>query len=344
MRSDEEATSSTPGIKYLLSNGLPDYYEVLGVDDDAPSSEIKKAYRALAKACHPDFLGDSGHDICILLNEAYDTLYNEEARRTYDRKLEQALIDFEDDFNGLARSKWMPTVNSRMAKHEDPHENRAVFVDENTCIGCKMCVWCASATFRMDPDYGRSRAFAQWLDTEEKLQQSIDSCPVSCIHWVEKQDLPALEHVMQVRMQERTNVAVMMGGGTGSAKSDVFAATAQFLKERKRREEALKRDQSRKAYSPAQEKARRDAAKGLNEQRFGSNWPSFEDMLASAFSSAVQQAIGTGGARSGDEGMSRVGRRKRVIRWDDLGKSDPRGSSIPLERSLVPIAIYSSDK
>lgn len=27
-----------------------------------------------------------------------------------------------------------------------------------------------------------------------------DSCPVSCIHWVEKADLAALEYVMQVRI------------------------------------------------------------------------------------------------------------------------------------------------
>lgn len=33
--------------------------------------------------------------------------------------------------------------------------------DELSCIGCKMCVWCASATFRIDPEHGRSRAFAQ---------------------------------------------------------------------------------------------------------------------------------------------------------------------------------------
>lgn len=39
------------------------------VDDDAPVDEIKKAYRSLAKECHPDYLGDRGHDICILLNE-----------------------------------------------------------------------------------------------------------------------------------------------------------------------------------------------------------------------------------------------------------------------------------
>lgn len=41
----------------------------LQVDDDAESSEIKKAYRSMAKECHPDYLGDSGHNICILLNE-----------------------------------------------------------------------------------------------------------------------------------------------------------------------------------------------------------------------------------------------------------------------------------
>ena len=27
------------------------------------------AYRGLAKECHPDYLGNEGHNICILLNE-----------------------------------------------------------------------------------------------------------------------------------------------------------------------------------------------------------------------------------------------------------------------------------
>ncbi len=45
-----------------------------------------------------------------------------------------------------------------------------MFVDEVSCIGCKQCVWCASATFRMEPEYGRSRVFAQWVDSEPKIQ------------------------------------------------------------------------------------------------------------------------------------------------------------------------------
>ncbi len=42
---------------------------VAQIDDDASMEEIKSAYRYLAKQCHPDFLGDEGHDLCILLNE-----------------------------------------------------------------------------------------------------------------------------------------------------------------------------------------------------------------------------------------------------------------------------------
>lgn len=79
-----------------------------------------------------------------------------------------------------------------------------------------------------------------------------DSCPVSCIHWVQKEELPALEYVMQNRV-DRVNVGVMMAGQGRVA--DVFAATASFMKERKRKEEEALR--AKRKYSPAQEEARR---------------------------------------------------------------------------------------
>ena len=61
----------------------------------------------------------------------------------------------------------------------------------------------------------------------------MDACPVSCIHWVPRAQLPALEYVMQRRMG-RCNVGIMMGG-CGGARGDVWAATEAFLKERRER-------------------------------------------------------------------------------------------------------------
>ena len=172
-----------------------------------------------------------------------------------------------------------------------------------------MCVWCASGTFRIDPQHGRSRVYAQWVDDEDKievrfvslfllldsesprritcpsrhviaqstyttcvavlrfetirskgelaqanlrpalllwlglhtqqcwltqwlvhgLQDAIASCPVDCIHWVEKEQLPSLEYVMRNKVKV-TDVGTMMGGAGHVA--DVFAAATQFLKKR----------------------------------------------------------------------------------------------------------------
>lgn len=325
--------------KYVLSSGLVDYYEVLGVDDDAPMEEIKRAYRALAKECHPDFLGEKGHNICILLNEAYDTLSDLDLRAKYNTQLEQALQDTDEEYTGLPLSKWMPTIAPRMAKNEDPGETRAVFVDEFTCIGCKQCVWCASATFRMEPDHGRSRVYAQWLDNEEKIQASIDSCPVSCIHWVEKADLPALEYVMQKKMTQRVNVAVMMGGQGGQM--DVFSSTATFLKERRRREEARLRAAK---YSPAQDAARRRAAEELKEQARGAGlFGQFSAFWEGAFMS-MGQTVSNG---QETEDLRQVGRRKRSTqsRWDWLERQRMKGGwLVPPERALVPISVYTQDE
>ena len=60
----------------------------------------------LPPAAHsPDFLGDEGHDICILLNEAYSILSEATAREAYNLKLEQTLVDYEDDYTGNSLSK-----------------------------------------------------------------------------------------------------------------------------------------------------------------------------------------------------------------------------------------------
>ena len=48
---------------------------------------------------------------------------------------------------------------------------------------------------------------------------------------MEKDQLPALEYVMQRHLTERPNVGVMMSGA-GDAVPDVFNATARYVKKR----------------------------------------------------------------------------------------------------------------
>ena len=70
---------------------------------------------------------------------------------------------------------------------------KAVWVDESRCIGCRYCAHVATNTFIVDEEYGRSRAVRQDGDNYETLQEAIDTCPVDCIHWVKFDDLEHLE-------------------------------------------------------------------------------------------------------------------------------------------------------
>jgi ferredoxin len=70
---------------------------------------------------------------------------------------------------------------------------KGVYVDEITCIGCKHCAHVARNTFYIEPDYGRSRVVRQDGDSEELIQEAIETCPVDCIHWVSYTELKQLE-------------------------------------------------------------------------------------------------------------------------------------------------------
>lgn len=77
---------------------------------------------------------------------------------------------------------------------------KAVWVDEAVCIGCRYCAHVATHTFVVEPEWGRSRAIRQDGDCTELIQEAIDTCPVDCIHWVPYEDLPRLEE--QLLQQE----------------------------------------------------------------------------------------------------------------------------------------------
>src|SRR5918911_3593715 len=69
-----------------MSTTRRDYYELLGVSRDADETEIKRAFRRLARELHPDVSDapDAEHRFREVV-EAYEVLSNTERRELYDR-------------------------------------------------------------------------------------------------------------------------------------------------------------------------------------------------------------------------------------------------------------------
>lgn len=91
-----------------------EYYEILGIDENASEKEIKKAYRKKAKKYHPDSGSeDADEEKFKKINEAYQVLSDEEKRKKYDqfgkagvseearRRARTDFSDFEDLFGSL---------------------------------------------------------------------------------------------------------------------------------------------------------------------------------------------------------------------------------------------------
>jgi len=70
-----------------------DFYRILDIEKAAPSHDIKKSFRILAKQFHPDTIYNTGisftpsalNEIFLKINEAYQTLINPATREQYDR-------------------------------------------------------------------------------------------------------------------------------------------------------------------------------------------------------------------------------------------------------------------
>ncbi|MGI0487193.1 ferredoxin [Pantanalinema rosaneae CENA516] len=107
---------------------------------------------------------------------------------------------------------------------------KGVYVDEITCIGCKHCAHVARNTFYIEPDYGRSRVVRQDGDSEELIQEAIDTCPVDCIHWVDFTELKQLEDERQYQV-----IPPVVG-------FPVDRATAKISQRRKKLKATRKRD------------------------------------------------------------------------------------------------------
>ncbi|KAK3033046.1 hypothetical protein RJ639_035672 [Escallonia herrerae] len=235
------------------------HYELLGVSANSTPKQIKEAYRKMQKRYHPDIAGEKGHKHTLMLNEAYTVLMRADLRSDYDASIGHNRVGLGRDASGLGYSSW-----------EGALRPQALFVDENACIGCRECVHHAGNTFMMDETLGSARVKVQYGDDDKKIEVSVDSCPVNCIHWVEREDLAVLEFL--VRPQPKEGGYGIFGQGW-ERPTNVFMAAKSFGKQLKQQAESQRSAQRDiEPETPAQAQARATASEKLRTEKFSRIW------------------------------------------------------------------------
>lgn len=132
------------------------YYEMLGVDKNAPSNEIKRAYRTLAIKYHPDRnLGNKAAEEKFKdINEAYEVLSDQTRRVQYDQSLKPK--SFIGNFGRNNGNNDRPGTRSGTVNRPRPRPGRVVTDD-----------------FRPGTTK-RTREIPQRRDIEAKLTLSLD--------------------------------------------------------------------------------------------------------------------------------------------------------------------------
>jgi len=99
------------------------FYKILGVDKSVNNADLKKAYRALAMKYHPDKNPDDevAAEKFREINEAYETLKDDEKRINYDlyggQSYNQHKTDFSSAFGKASRDSVNDAINEFMRQH-----------------------------------------------------------------------------------------------------------------------------------------------------------------------------------------------------------------------------------
>lgn len=91
-------------IPQLLASTVKNYYNVLGLREDADEKQIKKAYRELAKIYHPDRNNEkNAEEKFRQIVQAYEVLSDPEKKQNYDKygdenhhHIKESPINFDD--------------------------------------------------------------------------------------------------------------------------------------------------------------------------------------------------------------------------------------------------------
>jgi curved DNA-binding protein CbpA len=129
-------------LQALASTTVTDYYKVLGIRRNASKSEVKSAYRKLARLRHPDLNAGSENAArdFALLSRAYRVLMDSQERAYYDQKLTTqrdsgySILNSNNPHARRARNltvqaRWDRVVNEVLERdrQENRERQRAVF-------------------------------------------------------------------------------------------------------------------------------------------------------------------------------------------------------------------------
>ena len=109
------------------------YYELLGVKEDASVDEIKTAYKNQMKKWHPDInKNENATTMSMALNEAKKVLLDESLRRKYDLTLkEQRQSKYDQVFRKTTpKEKPSPTRNTMTNEKNETYQSDTVYVSK----------------------------------------------------------------------------------------------------------------------------------------------------------------------------------------------------------------------
>jgi DnaJ-class molecular chaperone len=138
------------------------YYEILGVNNNATSDEIKKAYRKLALEHHPDKGGNE--DKFKNIQEAYQCLIDDDKRAHYDAELSGVRIN--NDITDFAVNAFMDFMRGAMGHSKNNIKKIAIPVTLNEIYtGCEKNIQIERVDF---------------INLEGKCVDKLDSAAVVC--------------------------------------------------------------------------------------------------------------------------------------------------------------------
>ncbi len=116
---------------------MPTLYEILGVPQKAPSSEVRSAYRSLARTYHPDVNPDpKAHERMARINAAFEVLSDPVRRMEYDISIGETSTEVLDEGKADRPEAVKISLAHRVRSHKTPVYDMSYTPDTRRLVTC----------------------------------------------------------------------------------------------------------------------------------------------------------------------------------------------------------------